>query len=74
MRIDPDEVFAKVEEDRKSGELLEKVTTAKIRYYASRHHGCLEQINTIPGERRLGKLSNGVFTSHDEDASGQKET
>ncbi|MCW8827607.1 MAG: hypothetical protein OQK94_00975 [Gammaproteobacteria bacterium] len=68
MRIDPDEVFAKVEEDRKSGVLSEKVTTAKIRYYASRRKGYLEQVNTETGERRLGAFSNGDFKPLDEDA------
>lgn len=67
MRIDPNEVFAKVEEDRKSGALSENVTTAKIRYYASSRQGYIEQVNTETGVRRLGTFSNGVFKSCDED-------
>lgn len=68
MRIEPDEVFAKVEADRVSGELSDKVTTAKIRYYASsRQEGYIEQVNTETGERRLGTFANGIFKPAGED-------
>jgi hypothetical protein len=62
ISIDPEKVFAQVEADRLSGELSEKVTTAKIRYQSSDRPGYIEQINTETGERRLGTFANGVFT------------
>ena len=62
ISIDPEMVFAQVEADRVSGELSEKVTTAKIRYQSSDRPGYIEQINTETGERRLGTFVNGVFT------------
>lgn len=68
MRIDPDKVFDKVEMDRKSGALSEKVTTVKIRYQASTQEGYIEEINTESGKRRVGTFSNGVFTPAGEDS------
>ena len=62
ISIDPAKVFTQVEAERLSGELSEKVTTAKIRYQASGRKGYIEQINTKTGERRLGTFANGVFT------------
>jgi hypothetical protein len=62
ISIDPEKVFSQVEADRASGELADKVTTAKIRYYAADYPGFLEQFNTETGERRIGTFANGVFT------------
>ena len=62
MAIDPEEVFTKVEADRKSGELSKKVTTAKLVYQASVHAGYIEQICTETGARMIGTFTNGVFT------------
>lgn len=67
MRIDPGEVFANFEEDRKSGALSEAVTTSKVRYYASSRRGYIEEVNTETGERRVGTYANGVFIQVGED-------
>jgi len=60
--IDPDDIFAKVEADRKSGELAKNVTTAKITYQGSDSEGYIVQINELTGERRLGTFDNSAFT------------
>lgn len=61
MYINPDDIFAKVEEERESGELSKTVTSAKLRYQASCQDGLIEQFNTDTGERKLGIFSDGVF-------------
>lgn len=61
MTIDPDEVFAKLEADRKSGELTKHVTTAMSRYGASDREGLIEQLSAATGERKIGTFVNGVF-------------
>jgi len=60
--VSPEAVFAAVEADRGSGLLSQKVSTAAIRYQASRAHpGYLERIDRN-GERTLGTFDDGVFT------------
>lgn len=61
--VDPDVVFEAVEADRRSGELPARVTTATIRYQASRScPGYLERIDPN-GARTIGTFRNGVFTA-----------
>jgi len=60
--IDPDDVFAKVEADRKSCELAKNVTTAKITYQGSDREGYIEQINELTSERRSGTFEHSAFT------------
>lgn len=63
MTIDPDKVFAKLEQDRSSGKLSKKVTAATTSYQASvSHPGYLEQINRENGVRRIGTFADGAFT------------
>lgn len=60
--VGPEAVFAAVEADRRSGMLPKKVSTAAIRYQASRTHpGYLERIDD-KGTRTLGTFHGGVFT------------
>ena len=60
--IDPEDIFAAVEADRRSGELPKKVTTAPIRYQASlKHPGYLEQIDEND-VRTVGSFHSGIFT------------
>jgi len=65
--VRPEAVFAAVEADRASGTLAEKVSTAAIRYQASRAHpGYLERIDHT-GTRTLGTFHGGVFTPCDKE-------
>jgi len=67
--ISPEAVFAAVEADRDAEMLPEKVSTAAIRYQASRTHpGYLERI-VHNGVRTLGTFHGGVFTPSEEEDS-----
>ena len=60
--IAPEEVFSDLESDRKSGRLVESVTTSSVRYQVSvRHPGQLEQI-LADGRVIVGQFHDGVFT------------
>lgn len=54
MKIDPEQVFAKVEVDRLSGALAEKVTTARVVYRATDRQGIIEQVDRATGQRTIG--------------------
>ncbi|MFM9099970.1 MAG: TA system antitoxin ParD family protein [Cyanobium sp.] len=59
--VDPERVFAAVEEARGNGSLAASVSSAAVRYQASsRHPGYLERINS-DGSRSIGSFSGGVF-------------
>jgi hypothetical protein len=59
--VDPDQVFAALERDRKSGVLEQSVSQCKVRYQASGSHpGQLEQIDT-DGTITIGQFKEGVF-------------
>jgi len=61
LPIDPDEVFAAVEADRRTGDLSRKITTASIRYYASvTHPGYLEKVDEN-GTHTVGTFRSGIF-------------
>ena len=60
--INPDELFAAMEQERKAGTLAATVTGSTVRYQASTDHpGQLEQINP-DGSVIVGQFSIGVFT------------
>jgi len=60
--VDPDQVFAALERDRKSGVLARSVSQSTVRYQASDSHpGQLEQIDT-DGTITIGQFKGGVFT------------
>lgn len=59
--VAPEQVFAALEQQRRSGELSGAVSSAVLRYQASTAHpGFLEEINPS-GRRRLGQFRHGVF-------------
>ncbi len=59
--LEPEQVFAALENLRRSGELGRTVSSAALRYQASpAQPGWLEQISA-DGTRRLGRFRNGVF-------------
>ena len=62
VAVDPEEVFADLERDRKTGELAASVTTSSVRYQVSvSHPGNLEQM--LPDGRVIvGQFHDGVFT------------
>jgi len=60
--VDPDDLFAALEQDRKSGTLAASINSAAVRYQASvAHLGQLEQINA-DGSVVVGQFSMGAFT------------
>ena len=60
--IDPDALFATLEDRRSLGELAPLVTTAYPRYQASTTHpGYLEQLDA-EGRRTVGMFQSGIFT------------
>ena len=60
--IDPDQLFAAMEQERKAGTLAAAVSGSAVRYQASTvHPGQLEQINP-DGSVVVGQFSMGVFT------------
>ena len=64
--IEPSAVFAQLERDRESGELVHAVTTVWPRYQAAPGHpGCLEQIQA-DGTHTLGHFVDGAFAPLDQ--------
>lgn len=61
-RVEADEVFSVLENDRGKGTLSEKVTTAKIYYEASLSTpGFLDRVDSRTGERQTGRFYDGNF-------------
>lgn len=59
--LDPEQVFARLEQQRDSGQLAQDLAKKGIRYQASRQHpGLLEQIDT-DGQITVGQFHNGEF-------------
>ena len=59
--VDPEQAFAALEQQRRSGQLSQSASGATLRYQASRARpGLLEEINPN-GMRRLGHFRDGVF-------------
>ena len=60
--VDPDTVFAELEQDRKAGLLPQNVTSSSIYYEASvEHPGYLERIDGTTGKRQTGIFEQGQF-------------
>ncbi|MDF1644046.1 MAG: hypothetical protein P1U80_07660 [Pseudomonadales bacterium] len=65
--IDPDDLFAALEQDRKSGTLAASISAAEVRYQASvAYPGQLEQVHA-DGSVIVGQFSMGVFTPLSQD-------
>jgi hypothetical protein len=61
-RVESDDIFSALENDRKKGTLSEKVTTAKIYYEASLSTpGFLDRVDLKTGERQTGRFCDGCF-------------
>jgi hypothetical protein len=59
--VDPEQAFAALEQQRRSGQLSQSVSGASLRYQASRERpGLLEEIKPN-GMRRLGHFRGGLF-------------
>jgi hypothetical protein len=59
--VDPEQAFAALEQQRRSGQLSQSVSGASLRYQASRERpGLLEEIQPN-GMRRLGHFRGGLF-------------
>ena len=59
--VAPEQVFAALEQQRRSGQLSQSVSGASLRYQASKAQpGLLEEIGPN-GNRRLGRFCNGLF-------------
>ena len=66
--VAPEQAFAALEHQRRSGQLGGAVSSAVLRYQASTAHpGFLEEINPN-GMRRLGQFRHGVFKPLEESA------
>ena len=62
VAVDPADVFNSLEDNRQSGELAKKVTSAAIYFEASRKQpGLLDRVNSVTGERQTGQFHNGEF-------------
>ena len=60
--INPDDVFAALEQERKSGTLTASINGAEVRYQTSvAHPGQLEQVSA-DGSVIVGQFSMGTFT------------
>jgi oxalate decarboxylase/phosphoglucose isomerase-like protein (cupin superfamily) len=60
--VEPEEVFASLEESRKNHELTQNVTKAVIYYEASKNRpGMIDRMNIATGKRCTGKFHNGEF-------------
>ena len=67
VAVDADQLFARMEDDRRSGELAASVSSGALRYQASlAHPGMLERIDA-DGERTLGQFQQGQFIRYDVD-------
>ncbi|MDA7677031.1 hypothetical protein N8563_00770 [bacterium] len=59
--IAPEQVFAALEQQRRSGQLSQSLSGASLRYQASKAQpGLLEEIRPN-GNRRLGRFRHGLF-------------
>ena len=66
--VAPEQAFAALEQQRRSGQLSGAVSSAALRYQASTAHlGFLEEIAS-DGRRRLGQFRHGVFEPVEESA------
>ena len=62
IHVDSDAVFTNLENDRDSGRLFKKVTSAKVYYEASiEHPGYLDRVNSVTKKRQTGSFENGEF-------------
>ena len=60
--IDSDSIFDDLENDRVSGRLSQKVTSARVYYEASQEcPGYLDRVDSATGERKTGAFENGKF-------------
>ena len=60
--VNPDDVLAKIDNDRSDGTLAEKVTAAPIYYEASiSHPGYIDKVDSVTKERVTGSFENGEF-------------
>lgn len=63
--IHADEVLEDIRSAKRSGELSVRVSTAPLRYQASKDHpGLLEEVGA-DGNRRLGRFAEGKFVPFD---------
>jgi hypothetical protein len=63
--VDPEQVFAALERQRRSGQLSKAVSQAAVRYQASQAHpGCLDAISA-DGTRCVGRFQDGAFVPLD---------
>ena len=61
VAVDPDQAFATLDNERKSGRLEQAVSIAALRYQVCPSKpGWLEQISA-DGDRKLGRFCDGVF-------------
>ena len=59
--VAPEQVFAALEQQRRSGQLSQSVSAASLRYQASKAQpGLLEELKPN-GNRRLGRFRDGLF-------------
>ena len=66
--VAPEQVFADLERQRRSGQLSKAVSQAAVRYQASQTHpGCLDAISA-DGTRCVGRFQHGAFIALDEAA------
>ena len=63
--VDPEQVFAALERQRRSGQLSKAVSQAAVRYQASQAHpGCLDAISA-DGTRCVGRFQDGTVVPLD---------
>lgn len=66
--VAPEQVFAELDRQRRSGQLSKAVSQSPVRYQASQTHpGCLDAISA-DGTRRVGRFQHGAFVALDEAA------
>ena len=60
--VNSDAVFNDLENDRNTGHLAEKVTSAKVYYEVSiEHPGYLDRVDAVTQKRQAGSFINGEF-------------
>jgi hypothetical protein len=60
--VESEELFGDLDEQRRSGNLADSVTTASVYYEASRERpGLLDQVDTATGKRKSGHFNQGRF-------------
>jgi len=63
VAVDPADVFNSLEDNRQSGELAKKVTSAAIYFEASRKQpGLLDRVNSATGERQTGQFHHEAYS------------